>query len=150
MIFDGSFSCLVRILFHITHSPSLASKTPSMMSQLPWGPDCVIDIMMTSSNGNILCVTGHLCGEFTGPRWIPRTKASDTELRFFFCDLRSKKLLSKQSWGWLFETLLYPLWRHRNDQCSWKYEKMSISPSFSTENVSFPMLSYIICVTYEY
>ena len=22
---------------------------------------------MTSSNGNILCVTGHLCGEFTGP-----------------------------------------------------------------------------------
>ena len=21
-------------------------------------------------------VTGHLCGEFTGPRWIPRTKAS--------------------------------------------------------------------------
>ena len=25
-------------------------------------------------------VTGHLCGEFTGPRWIPRTKASDAEL----------------------------------------------------------------------
>ena len=31
--------------------------------------------MMTSSNGNIFCVTGHLCGEFTGPRWIPHTKA---------------------------------------------------------------------------
>ena len=39
--------------------------------------------MMTSSNGNIFRVTGHLCGEFTGPRWIPRTKASDTELWFF-------------------------------------------------------------------
>ena len=26
--------------------------------------------MMTSSNGNILRVTGHWCGEFTGPRWI--------------------------------------------------------------------------------
>ena len=25
-------------------------------------------------------VTGHLCGEFTGPRWIPRPKASDAEL----------------------------------------------------------------------
>ena len=35
---------------------------------------------MTSSNGNIFRVTGHLCGEFTGPRWIPRTKASDAEL----------------------------------------------------------------------
>ena len=31
--------------------------------------------MMTSSNGNIFRVTGHLCGEFTGPRWIPHTKA---------------------------------------------------------------------------
>ena len=33
--------------------------------------------MMTSSNVYIFRVTGHLCGEFTGPRWIPRTKASD-------------------------------------------------------------------------
>ena len=33
--------------------------------------------MMTSSNGNIFRVTGHLCGEFTG------TKASDAELWLF-------------------------------------------------------------------
>ena len=31
-------------------------------------------------------VTGHLCGEFTGERWIPRTKASDAE---FWCFLWS-------------------------------------------------------------
>ena len=37
--------------------------------------------MMTSSNGNIFRVTGHLCGECTSPRWIPRTKASDAELQ---------------------------------------------------------------------
>ena len=36
--------------------------------------------MMTSSNGNIFRVTGLLCGEFTGDRWIPRTKGSDAEL----------------------------------------------------------------------
>ena len=43
--------------------------------------------MMRSSNGNIFRVTGHLCGEFTCPRWIPRTKASDAELWwvFFIC-----------------------------------------------------------------
>ena len=41
------------------------------------------DLMMTSSNGNIFRVTGHLCGEFTGHRWIPRTKASDAELWCF-------------------------------------------------------------------
>ena len=37
-------------------------------------------------NGNIFRVTGHLFGEFTGPRWIPRTKASDAE---FWCFLWS-------------------------------------------------------------
>ena len=36
-------------------------------------------IMMTSSNGNIFRVTGHLCREFAGHRWIPHTKASDAK-----------------------------------------------------------------------
>ena len=39
--------------------------------------------MMTSSNGNIFRVTGPLCGEFTGDRWIPLTMASDAELWYF-------------------------------------------------------------------
>ena len=55
---------------------------------------------MTSSNGNIFRVTGHLCGELTGDRWIPHAKASDAEL-------------------WCF--LWSALWRHCNDivhQCS--------------------------------
>ena len=60
--------------------------------------------MMTSSkNGNIFRVNGHLCGEFTGHRWIPSTKASDAELWCFF-DLRPNKRWSKQSWGWWFDT----------------------------------------------
>ena len=39
--------------------------------------------MMTSSNGNIFHVTGPLCREFTGHRWIPLTKANDAELWCF-------------------------------------------------------------------
>ena len=39
--------------------------------------------MMTSSNGNIFRVTGPLCGEFTGHRWIPRTKVSGVGLWCF-------------------------------------------------------------------
>ena len=39
--------------------------------------------MMTSPNCNIFRVTGHLCGKFTGHRWIPRIKASDAELWCF-------------------------------------------------------------------
>ena len=68
---------------------------------------------MTSSNGNIFLVTGPLCGEFTGHRWIPLTKASDAELYVFF-DLCLNKRLRKQSWGWWLETPSRSLWRHCN------------------------------------
>ena len=69
---------------------------------------------MTSSNGNIFRVTGHLCGKLTGPRWIP---AQRPVTRSFddFLDLLLNKRLSKQSWGWWFETLPRSLWRHCNE-----------------------------------
>ena len=69
---------------------------------------------MTSSNGNIFCIIGHLCGEFTGPRWIPPAQRPVTWSFDVFFDLGLNKRLSKQSWGWWFETLLCPLWRHFN------------------------------------
>ena len=69
--------------------------------------------MMTSSNGNTFRVTGPLCGEFTGHRWIPLTKASDAELWCFLWSALNKQL-SKQSWGWWFETPSRSLWRYCN------------------------------------
>ena len=47
-------------------------------------------------------------GEF--PLQRPVTRSFDV-----FFDLRLNKRLSKQSWGWWFETLSCPLWRHCND-----------------------------------
>ena len=49
-------------------------------------------------------------GEF--PAQTPVTRSFD-----IFFDLRLNKRLSKQSWGWGFETLSRPLWRHCNDIC---------------------------------
>ena len=69
--------------------------------------------MMTSSNGNIFRVTGHLCGEFTGPGEFPAQRPVTRSFDVFF-DLRLNKLLSKQWWGWWLGTLSRPLWRHRN------------------------------------
>ena len=68
-------------------------------------------LMMTSTNWNIFCVTGTLCGEFTGHPWIPLTKASDAKLWCFFY-LRLNKRLSKQSRRWWFETPSRSLWCH--------------------------------------
>ena len=46
-------------------------------------------------------------GEF--PTQRPVTRSFDV-----YFDLRLNKRLCKQSWGWWFETLLCPLWRHGN------------------------------------
>ena len=48
-------------------------------------------------------------GEF--PTQRPVTRSFDV-----YFDLRLNKRLCKQSWGWWFETLLCPLWRHSNDR----------------------------------
>ena len=68
---------------------------------------------MTLSNGNIFHVTGLLYGEFTGPGEFPTQRPVTRSFDVFF-DLRLNKRLSKQPWGWWFETLSRPLWRHRN------------------------------------
>ena len=47
-------------------------------------------------------------GEFPAQR--PVTRSFDV-----FFDLRLNKRLRKQSWGWWFETLSCPLWRHCNE-----------------------------------
>ena len=58
---------------------------------------------MTSSIGNIFCVTGPLCWEFIGPGEFPTQRPVRRSFDVFF-DLRLNKRLSKQPWGWWFET----------------------------------------------
>ena len=70
--------------------------------------------MMTSSHGNIFRVTGLLCGEFSGHRWIPRTQRPDTRSFDIFFDILLNKRLSKKPWGWWFETPSRSLWRQCN------------------------------------
>ena len=58
-----------------------------------------------------LCVgNSPVTGEFPSQR--PVTQSFDV-----FFDLRLNKRLSKQSWGWWFETPLRPIWRHCNVMC---------------------------------
>ena len=94
---------------------------------------------MTSSNGNIFRVTGHLCGEFTGPGEFP-TQGPVTRSFDVFFDLHLNKRLSKQWWGWWFETLSRPLWRHRNGEVS----KYGLSESTACGNqTSVRMRAYV-------
>ena len=79
--------------------------------------------MMTSSNGNIFRVTGPLCGEFTGPGEFPTQRPVTRSFDVLF-DLRLNKRLSKQPWGWWFDTPSWSLWRHCDalkyfEQCIW-------------------------------
>ena len=83
--------------------------------------------MMTSSNGNIFHVTGPLCGEFTGPGEFPTQRPVTRSFDVFF-DLRLNKRLSKQPWGWWFETPSWSLWRQCNDHLH------SLCAAFMSEN----------------
>ena len=71
--------------------------------------------------------TSPLWGEFTGHRWIPLTKASDTSFDVFF-DLRLNKQFSKPSRHWWCETPSCSLWRQRDD-CLYDCWPRSATPS---------------------
>ena len=89
------------------------------MTSIRWRPGTAVisraiwSAMMTSSNGNIFRVTGHVCREFTGPGECPTQRLVTRSFDVFF-DLRLNKRLSTQSWGWWFETQSSPLWRQCN------------------------------------
>ena len=106
--------------------------------------------MMTSSNGNIFRVTDHLCGEFPGefPTQRPVTWSFD-----IFFDFRLNKRLSKQWWGWRFETRSRLSWCHCNATQSvqlvthlcYMYMTLYISIIFCTMTAAW---SSALCVTH--
>ena len=59
-------------------------------------------------------------GEFPAQRPVTRS------FEVFF-DLRLIKRLSKQPWGWWYETLSRPLWRHRNGYHKHCFRRCSLS-----------------------
>ena len=89
--------------------------------------------MMTSSNGNIFRITGPLCGEFTGPGEFPTQRPVTRSFDVFF-DLRLNKRLSKQPWGWWFETPSWSLWRHCNEYFPRYYCTGSVVSAAGTSN----------------
>ena len=65
--------------------------------------------IMTSSNGTFSALLAICAGNSPLPK-----KPVERSFYIFF-DLRLNKRLNKQPWGWWFETLSRPLWRHRNE-----------------------------------
>ena len=68
--------------------------------------------METFSASLAICV-----GNSPGPGEFPTQRPVTRSFDVYF-DLRPNKWLSKQSWGWWFETLSCSLWRHRNAMVS--------------------------------
>ena len=79
---------------HVQYNEYVARYVPAICLTF----HAIHHVMMASSNGNIFRVTGPLWGEFTGSQ-KPVTRIFDV-----FFDMRLNERLSKQSWGWWFET----------------------------------------------
>ena len=103
--FDVFFVVRLNDLFNID------SKLSCRWFETWWS--CYIAVMMTSSNGNLFLATGPLCGDSPVAGDFPAQRPVTPSFDVFF-DLRLNKQLSKQSWGWWFETPSRPLWRHCN------------------------------------
>ena len=95
---------LIKIVITVNHTGCLLINTHLNLR----------NNMMTWSNGNIFRVTGHFVGNSPVPGELPAQRPVTRSFDVFL-DLRLNKRLSKQWWGWWFETLSDPLWRHRND-----------------------------------
>ena len=120
--FLGSFQTLAKVIF----------APPKSLHVYPCYDHIWNISMMTSSHGNIFRLTDPLCGEFTGPGEFP-TQGPVTRSFDVFFDLRLNKRLSKQPWGWWFETPAWSLWHHQCNVCD----------NYSCTHVIFPLQTSI-------
>ena len=140
-----TIQCLLNPLTHI-----IQYSYNSTRSTFKLNASTVLTIqlfMMTSSNGNIFRVTGLLCGEFTGHRWIPLTKDLMAWSFDVFFDMHLNKRLSKQSWGWWFETPSCSLIRHRNGFCTNMGLDLGQCCAWWCQDISSQSVDYDVTIT---
>ena len=109
-------------------------------------------LMMTSSNGNIFRVTDPLYGKFTGPGEFPAQRPVTRSFDVFF-DLRPNKRLSKQPWGWWFETSSRSLWRQCNESIPCISTQFPVSTHNKNQATNMCILAYVcggIVVNYDF
>ena len=119
---------------HIAHVCDQINQSINKLAPIKYSTSWWRHQMETFSTLLAICAgNSPVPGEF--PTQRPVTRSFDV-----YFDLRPNKRLSKQSWGWWFETQSRPLWRHRNvfvsndnDQgsiirnCQWKKSKLNQS-----------------------
>ena len=117
---DKSVSRWWHFLFNV-YTPLLGYFV-SIWSMLPW----VNHITYTGTKHmpwwrhqmeTFSAVLAFCAGNSPVPGEFPTQRPVMRKFDVFF-DLRPDKLLSKQWWGWWFETPSCPLWRHRDGICA--------------------------------
>ena len=88
-------------------------------------------------------------GEFPAQRPVTRSFV-------VFFDLRLNKRLSKQSWGWWFETLAHPFWRHCNvrsmmlmEMEKWSHYSDVIMNPMASQIASVSIISSTVCLWHK-
>ena len=121
---------------------------------------CQYTGMMTSSNGNIFRVTGLCPRNHRSPLNSPH-KGQWRGALMFFLHLCLNKRLSKQSWGWWFETPSRSLWRHYNgwavQRLQWRFLytnqttklQCTFRTNLSIELFSVPSPETLFCMAFE-
>ena len=106
------FPCIDTMVADVMVTQRARASAAMVLAWLCWNILLFV-VMMTSSNGNIFHVTGHLCGVSSVTSEFPAQRLVTRSFDVFF-DLPLNKWLSKQLWGWWFEMPSCPLWCHCN------------------------------------
>ena len=104
-------SVFTSFLWNLACAPA---AVPTAMRMGMYNEELKGQHMMTSSNGNIYALLDICAGNSPVTGEFP-TQRPVTRSFYVFFDLRMNKRLSKQWWGWWFETPSRPLWRHCNE-----------------------------------
>ena len=99
--------CYSFTMLRPTHCIYFEAKKHRTMHGLPWITWWRNQMETFSALLAICAGNSPVPGDF--PTQRPVTRSFDV-----YFDMRPNKRLSKQSWGWWFETLSHPFWRHRN------------------------------------
>ena len=93
--------------------------------------------------GNIFRVTGPLCGNSPVTGEFPAQRPVTRKFDAFF-DLRLDKRLSKQSWGWWFETPSHSLWRRGRSCTSLRFRSYDDDNAMKYKQIS---IIFIMCLS---
>ena len=141
--FDFVNSADISPIFHTSMISRHGSSAFNINGPLCWEPT-VRRSWWCNQMGTFSALLAICAGNSPVPSEFPAQRPVTRSFDVFF-DLRLNKQFSKHSWGWWFETLSRPSWRHRNGESLHKGSVMQIFSDFFAVILNKQWNTWVCC-----